>query len=553
MKICRFNGNRLGIVEGDLVKDVSAVLAHLPPMAWPYPHGDSFMTHLPQLLPLIRSLLPTATALPLAGVATQLPVANPSKIIGAPVNYPAHKSEAETDKGVNQGHTIKPITEWGLFLKATTAHVGPADGIAQRFLDRRTDHEIEFAVVIGQQVSNIPAHQALACVAGYTIGLDITLRGPEFQSFRKSIDSYAVLGPWMVTADEIPDPGNLDLQLSVNGQLRQQANTRELTMAIPELIAFASTPCIRAIFCSPAALKGWGRSAPVIASRPASPASAAWKSRFARLEGTLSHMSTSEIEDAVSYALRIMAEAGRIALTHFRTPVAVQNKAGDGRFDPVTVADRDIEALLRARLAERFPDHGIVGEEMSDRKGSSRYSWIIDPIDGTRSFISGLPAWGILLGLRDGDRCIAGLMHQPYLEEFFFATTNTAWLERRGEKEVLHTRAGVQLNEAILYCTHPDLFVNTAHRAAFERVAGAVRLMRYGGDCYSYCLLAMGQIDLVIEDTLQPYDIQPLIPIIESAGGVISTRHGGNAHNGGFIVAAANAVLHAEALALLNT
>jgi 2-keto-4-pentenoate hydratase/2-oxohepta-3-ene-1,7-dioic acid hydratase in catechol pathway len=216
------------------------VLAHLPSMHWPYPHGDSFMTHLPQLLPRIKSLLPTATALPLAGLATQLPVANPSKIIGAPVNYPAHKSEAETDKGVNQGHTIKPITEWGLFLKATTAHVGPAEGIAQRFLDRRTDHEIEFAVVIGQQISNIPAHLALGCVAGYTIGLDITLRGPEFQSFRKSIDSYAVLGPWMVTADDIPEPGNLDLELSVNGQLRQQANTRELTMAIPELIAFAS-------------------------------------------------------------------------------------------------------------------------------------------------------------------------------------------------------------------------------------------------------------------------------------------------------------------------
>jgi histidinol phosphatase-like enzyme (inositol monophosphatase family) len=263
-------------------------------------------------------------------------------------------------------------------------------------------------------------------------------------------------------------------------------------------------------------------------------------------------LSMLDVEAAMRFAQELVQQAGLIALQHFRQPLDVANKLGDGRFDPVTVADREVERFLSEGIRARYPDHGIVGEEHGTLAGASPWSWIIDPIDGTRAFISGVPAWGTLLGLRHGERCVAGLMHQPYLEESFLGTPQGAWLLRRGEQRALRTRATAALKDAILYCTHPSIFPDAAELADFERVAAHTRLMRYGGDCYSYCLLALGQIDLVIEGGLQAYDIQPLIPIIEAAGGVVSGRHGEDASGGGFVVAAANAALHREALSLLN-
>jgi myo-inositol-1(or 4)-monophosphatase len=254
---------------------------------------------------------------------------------------------------------------------------------------------------------------------------------------------------------------------------------------------------------------------------------------------------------ALEFAASLMPEAGRIALAHFRQPLEVENKRSDGLFDPVTVADRAIETLLVERIRARFPEHGIVGEEHGTVAGHSRWSWIIDPIDGTRAFISGVPAWGTLVGLREHGRPVAGLVHQPYLEETFAGCAAGAWFEHRGTRRPLATRAGARLADATLYCTHPALFDSAAHLDAFERVAARVRLARFGGDCYSYCLLALGCIDLVIEDTLKPYDIQPLIPLVEAAGGVVSAADGGEATHGGFVIAAANAALHAEALAVL--
>ena len=259
-------------------------------------------------------------------------------------------------------------------------------------------------------------------------------------------------------------------------------------------------------------------------------------------------MNATDTAAALEFAQELAQQAGRIALRHFRQPLDVANKLADGRFDPVTIADREIESFLVEHIRARFPDHGIVGEEHGVVAGDSRYSWIIDPIDGTRAFISGVPAWGILLGLREGERCVAGLMHQPYLEETFSGSAAGGWWLRRGERRPLQTRAETRLAEAILYCTHPTIFPRAEELAAFERVAARCRLMRYGGDCYSYCLLALGHIDLVIEGGLQAYDIQPLIPIIEAAGGVVTGRHGEDASNGGFVVAAANRALHAEAL-----
>ena len=263
-------------------------------------------------------------------------------------------------------------------------------------------------------------------------------------------------------------------------------------------------------------------------------------------------MSGLDIEAALDFAAALMPEAGRIALAHFRQPLAVEDKRSRGEFDPVTEADRAIESLISQRLRERYPDHGIVGEEHGSIAGNSRWSWIIDPIDGTRAFISGVPAWGTLLGLRCDGIPVAGLVHQPYLGETFAGSAAGGWFERGGERRTLATRSDVRLAEATLYCTHPSMFANAANLAAFERVAARARLARFGGDCYSYCLLALGCIDLVIEDTLQPYDIQPLIPLVESAGGVVSGAHGGSANAGGFVVAAANAALHAEVLDLLG-
>lgn len=264
-------------------------------------------------------------------------------------------------------------------------------------------------------------------------------------------------------------------------------------------------------------------------------------------------MNHTDAGAALAFAEELVQEAGRIALRHFRQPLDVANKLADGRFDPVTIADREVESFLVERIRARFPDHGIVGEEHGALDGDSRYSWIIDPIDGTRAFISGVPAWGILLGLRDAGRCIGGLMHQPYLEETFTGSPAGGWLSRRGERRLLQTRASARLADAILYCTHPTIFPDAGELSAFEHVAAHTRLMRYGGDCYSYCLLALGHIDLVIEGGLQAYDIQPLIPIIEAAGGVVTGRHGEDASGGGFVVAAANRALHAEVLTVLKS
>jgi 2-keto-4-pentenoate hydratase/2-oxohepta-3-ene-1,7-dioic acid hydratase in catechol pathway len=169
------------------------------------------------------------------------PVANPGKVIGAPVNYQKHLDEARQDAEIHHDNQIAVIHRTGVFLKATSSLVGPGEGIALRKLDRRNDHEVELAFVIGKKATNVSQANALDYVAGYAIGLDITVRGPEERSLRKSVDTYTVLGPWLVTSDEIPDPGNLDLQLSVNGDVRQKSNTKYLILGVPELIELASS------------------------------------------------------------------------------------------------------------------------------------------------------------------------------------------------------------------------------------------------------------------------------------------------------------------------
>lgn len=240
MRLCRFDDNRLGLVRGETVHDVSAALDLLPAVRWPLPPGDLLVANLARLRPEIERLAANARGKPISSVRLLSPVANPTKIIGAPINYKDHVEESKKDQGIAYGRVLKSIGEFGLFLKANSALVGPGEGVALRFPDRRNDHEAELAVIIGRTGTKIPKAQALSYIAAYAIGLDMTVRGPEVPSFRKSIDTYAVLGPWMVTADEIADPDNLDFELRVGDELRQKSNTRYLDFGVARLIEFAS-------------------------------------------------------------------------------------------------------------------------------------------------------------------------------------------------------------------------------------------------------------------------------------------------------------------------
>jgi 2-keto-4-pentenoate hydratase/2-oxohepta-3-ene-1,7-dioic acid hydratase in catechol pathway len=243
MRLCRFDENRLGVVEGETVRDVTAALDVLPQARYPLPKHDPLIAHLPQVLSRAGAIAAAAPPLRLAERTLLSPVANPGKLVAAPVNYHAHLDEVRADQALHQNNPAHTITihSAGLFLKATSSLVGPGEGVVIRKPDRRTDHEIELAVIIGRQGSNISRADALTYVAGYTIGLDITIRGTEDRSFRKSVDTHSVLGPWLVTADEIADPGTLDLHIAVNGEQRQKSNTSRLILGVPELIELASS------------------------------------------------------------------------------------------------------------------------------------------------------------------------------------------------------------------------------------------------------------------------------------------------------------------------
>lgn len=242
MKLCRFAESRLGLVAEAGVHDVTPALDVLPAYRYPWPPYDPLIAHLAEVRQ--RALEITYyPPVPPASLALLSPVANPGKIIAAPVNYRKHQAEAQNDPQIHHGnpaHTLS-IHQAGLFLKATSSLVGPGQGVSIRKPERRTDHEVELAFVIGKQVSNISREEALDYVAGYAIGLDISIRGPEDRSFRKSPDGYTVLGPWLVTADEIPNPGELDLSLTVNGETRQASNTRHMILGVAELIELASS------------------------------------------------------------------------------------------------------------------------------------------------------------------------------------------------------------------------------------------------------------------------------------------------------------------------
>ncbi|MEZ5812721.1 MAG: histidinol-phosphatase [Rhizobiaceae bacterium] len=248
--------------------------------------------------------------------------------------------------------------------------------------------------------------------------------------------------------------------------------------------------------------------------------------------------------------LRQIAEtAAAETLPRFRTSGRVANKL-EGGFDPVTEADREAERAIRALINKVHPDHGILGEEFGAENTDRRHVWVIDPIDGTRAFISGLPVWGTLVGLMADGKAVAGMMAQPFTGELFAAVGGKGIQDGPIGVRPLATRATKDIGESILFTTTPALFAGT-DRDAYDRLEAQVRLARYGCDCYAFAMLAAGHVDLVIEAGLQSYDIVGLIPPIEAAGGVVTRWDGSAAEGGGNVIAAATPELHAAALAIL--
>lgn len=243
--------------------------------------------------------------------------------------------------------------------------------------------------------------------------------------------------------------------------------------------------------------------------------------------------------------------AARRTLAGFRTPLAVENKWESG-FDPVTAADRDAEIAIRAVIANRFPDHGIIGEEWDPKASAGAYDWIVDPIDGTRAFISGVPVWGTLIGLLHEGRAVAGLMAQPFIGETFIGLPGEAFYMHGGSTTPIRTSGVTDLARAKVTATSPDIFELAGTVDNINRLRRATLQCRWGLDCYGYCLLAAGHIDIVAESALKNVDIAPLIPIIEAAGGIVTTWDGGPAEQGGNCIAAATPELHAAALKVLN-
>ena len=239
MHLCRFGDNRLGLVWQERVIDVTPVLDRLPSFRYPLPKLDPLIAELDNLRGHIEELADDQPGIPLGDVS-YFPYRQSGKDRSGSGQLPTAFNEARDDPAIHHSNQIAEIERVGLFLKATSSVIGPSEAIMIRHPDRRTDHEIELAVVIGKKADRVEPHHALEYVAGYCIGLDITVRGPEERSLRKSIDTYTVLGPWLVTADELADPSQLSLKLSVNGQARQNANTRDLIIDVPGLIAFAT-------------------------------------------------------------------------------------------------------------------------------------------------------------------------------------------------------------------------------------------------------------------------------------------------------------------------
>lgn len=260
---------------------------------------------------------------------------------------------------------------------------------------------------------------------------------------------------------------------------------------------------------------------------------------------------TAPFDSLLEIAHKLANAAAKVTLLHFRNSAAADDKSGGVDFDPVTAADKGAEASIRDILARETPDHGIIGEEFGVVNEGADYVWTLDPIDGTRSFILGLPTWGTLIGLQYKGEPILGVMDQPFVGERFWNDEHGAWYRGPRGLQRCQTRPCGDLSRAMLSATTPDMFTGE-EEIRFNRLAKAVRMRRFGGDCYAYSMLALGQSDIVAEASLKPFDIVPLIPIVEKAGGVVRSWDGGTAKDGGRCIACGDPALLPAALAILN-
>ena len=259
---------------------------------------------------------------------------------------------------------------------------------------------------------------------------------------------------------------------------------------------------------------------------------------------------TADLSGLLQFVDELADTAANSIMPHFRATLSVESKGTSG-FDPVTIADRAAETAMRRLINEKYPDHGIIGEEHGNERADADYVWVLDPIDGTRAFITGLPSWGTLIGLLHKGEPVFGMMAQAFTRERFWGDGSNAWYRGPDGKTVpLSTRACAALSDAALFTTTPALFKG-AERTAYDRVEAAVRLPRYGFDCYAYCMVAAGHADIVIEAGLKPYDVVALIPIVTGAGGRFTSWEGGTAASGGRIVAAGDKRLHDAVLEML--
>jgi myo-inositol-1(or 4)-monophosphatase len=259
----------------------------------------------------------------------------------------------------------------------------------------------------------------------------------------------------------------------------------------------------------------------------------------------------SDWTELTEFAIALaQASAGEI-LPYFRMNTEVEVKSGPV-WDPVTEGDRAGERVIRSMIEQRYPDHGILGEEYGRKEGKSGFTWILDPVDGTRSFVCGMPTWATLIGLMFEGRCVIGLMNQPFVGDMFFGNPHGAWHDHRGSRHPIRTRTGVALANARIGTTAPELYRTEKDQAAFQRLKAKAQLTRYGGDAYFFAVMAAGHLDIALDANLQAYDIMPLIPIVEGAGGCVAEWNGGDPAKGGNVITAGSRPLIEEALDVMK-
>lgn len=258
------------------------------------------------------------------------------------------------------------------------------------------------------------------------------------------------------------------------------------------------------------------------------------------------------MNDLLAFAHHLADRSGEVILPHFRNLADVENKSAGGLFDPVTAADRSAEEVIRKEVSERWPDHDLIGEEFGGDLTGAEFCWLIDPIDGTRPFVVGMPVWGTLIGLLQHGKPVLGMMNQPFTGERYWATSEGAYFRSRNQEKRIKTRSCASLSNAIVTTTNPDMFASDEDREKYAALSGKGRIRWFGGDCYGYCLLASGHIDVIAESGLSAYDIVPLVPIIEASGGCITDWQGRPVEDGGTILACGDPALQEDALKILS-